>query len=121
MPRILFATAAALVFATAAQGAETVSFKEDVMPILQFRCQECHLPGGEGFEESGFDVSSYESVMKGTRFGAMVVPGDAQTSNLMVLLDGKAKGIRMPHGKKKLTTCDRDLIRSWIHQGAKDN
>jgi hypothetical protein len=26
-----------------------------------------------------------------------------------------------PHGKKRLSTCDRDAIRSWINEGAKDN
>lgn len=99
----------------------TVSFSEDVLPVLQIRCQLCHQPGGEGFEKSGFDVGSYDGVMKGTKFGAMVIPGDPATSNLMILLDGKAKGIQMPHGKKKLSTCDRDMIRTWIREGAKNN
>jgi hypothetical protein len=27
----------------------------------------------------------------------------------------------MPHGKTKLSICDRDAIREWIRQGAKDN
>jgi hypothetical protein len=26
-----------------------------------------------------------------------------------------------PHGKKKLSTCDRDAIRAWIREGAKNN
>ena len=29
------------------------------------------MPGGEGAAQSGFDVSSYQSVMKGTEFGPM--------------------------------------------------
>jgi hypothetical protein len=29
--------------------------------------------------------------------------------------------LRMPHGNKKLSTCDRDAIRNWIRQGAKNN
>lgn len=99
----------------------TVSFSEDVLPVLQIRCQSCHQPGGEGFEKSGFDVGTYDGVMKGTKFGSMVVPGEPATSNLMILLDGKAKGIQMPHGKKKLSTCDRDMIRTWIREGAKNN
>jgi len=98
-----------------------VSFQDDVMPILQIRCLMCHQPGGEGFEKSGFDLRTYDSLMKGTRFGPMVIPGDADTSNLMVLIDGKAKGIQMPHGKRKLSICDRDLIRTWIRDGAKNN
>ena len=42
---------------------------------------------------------TYAGVMKGTKFGAMVTPGDPDTSNLMWLLDWKASPeIRMPHG-----------------------
>jgi hypothetical protein len=44
-----------------------------------------------------------------------VIPRDPEGSNLMWLLDRQASpAVRMPHGKKKLSTCDRDAIRSWI-------
>jgi hypothetical protein len=52
----------------------------------------------------------------------MVIPGDPDSSNLMRLLDWRASPeLRMPHGKKKLSTCDRDAIRTWIRQGAPNN
>ncbi len=99
-----------------------LSFKEDVFPILQGRCFQCHQSGGEGYEKSGLDLHTYEGVMKGTKYGPMVIPGDPDTSNLMRLLDWKtAPEIRMPHGKKQLSSCDRDAIREWIRQGAKNN
>lgn len=99
-----------------------MSFAEDVVPILKGRCQGCHQPGGEGFEKSGLDLSSYEGLMKGTKFGKMVIAGDPDTSNLMWLLDWRASPtLRMPHGKKKLSTCDRDAIRKWIREGANNN
>ena len=101
---------------------EPVSFSEDVQPILQIRCAVCHQPGGDGLEKSGLDLTSHAGLMKGTKHGPMIVPGDPVTSNLMVLIDGKAdKSLQMPHGKKKLSSCDRDLIRKWIKQGAKNN
>lgn len=99
-----------------------VSFSEDILPLLKFRCSSCHQPGGEGYEKSGFDVTSYQGVMKGTKYGPMVIPGDPDTSNLMLLLDWRASAeLRMPHGKKQLSLCDRDAIRTWIWDGAKDN
>jgi mono/diheme cytochrome c family protein len=103
--------------------AETqVTFSEDVFPIFKGRCANCHQPGAEGFEKSGLDLTSYAGVMKGTKFGAMVIARDPDGSNLMWLLDWRAKPeLRMPHGKKKLSICDRDAIRIWIRQGAKDN
>jgi mono/diheme cytochrome c family protein len=105
-----------------AKGAPTVSFKEDVLPIFKGRCVECHAPGGKGFEASGLNLQDYPGVMKGTKFGPMVIAGDAQGSSLMALLDWRvAPQIRMPHGTKKLSTCDRDAIRRWIQEGALNN
>ena len=99
-----------------------VSFSEDILPLLKFKCGACHLPGGEGYEKSGFEVTSYETVMKGTKFGAMIIPSDADASSLMRLLDWRvSEDIRMPHGKKQLSICDRDLIRTWIFDGAKND
>jgi len=98
------------------------SFKEDVMPIFVGRCVSCHQPGGEGFEKSGLDLTSYAGVMKGTKFGPMVIPGDPESSNLMLLLDWRASPeLRMPHDMKQLNSCDRNDIRAWIREGAKDN
>jgi mono/diheme cytochrome c family protein len=101
---------------------QAMSFSEDVLPVFRGRCFGCHQPGAEGFDKSGLDLTSYEGLMKGTKFGAMVVPGDPDSSNLMWLLDWRASPeVRMPHGKRKLSTCDRDAIRTWIREGAKNN
>ena len=109
-------------FSTPVQAIETVSYSEDISPIIQIRCLSCHQPQGDGYEKSGLDLRTYEGLMKGTKFGPMVIPGDAFVSNLMVLIDGRANSsVRMPHGKKKLTSCDKDLFRWWINQGALDN
>jgi hypothetical protein len=102
--------------------APRVSFSEDVLPLLKFKCSSCHQAGGEGYEKSGMDLTSYQGVMKGTKFGPMVVPGDPEASNLMRLLDWRVSAeLRMPHGKKQLSICDRDTVRTWIFDGAKDN
>jgi hypothetical protein len=102
--------------------APRVSFSEDVLPLLKFKCSSCHQAGGEGYEKSGMDLTSYQGVMKGTKFGPMVVPGDPEASNLMRLLDWRVSAeLRKPHGKKQLSICDRDTVRTWIFDGAKDN
>jgi hypothetical protein len=103
-------------------GKQTVSFAEDVFPIFKGRCNDCHRPGGPGYEISGLDLTTYDGLIKGTHHGPMVIPGDPDSSNLMWLLDWRASPqVRMPHGKKKLSTCDRDEIRQWIREGAKNN
>jgi hypothetical protein len=101
---------------------EIVSFKEDILPLLKWRCSSCHESGGAGYEKSGLDLTSYAGVMKGTKFGPMVIPREPESSNLMLLLDWRVSpALRMPHGKKQLSSCDRTSIRTWIRQGAKDN
>ncbi|MBF0294155.1 MAG: hypothetical protein HQL96_03120 [Magnetococcales bacterium] len=97
-----------------------VSFAEDVFPILQYRCLECHKAGAPGVAFSGLNLESYEGLMKGTRYGPVVVPGNAMVSNLNVLVEGRA-GIRMPHNRKRLTPCEIDILRNWVNQGAKND
>jgi mono/diheme cytochrome c family protein len=99
-----------------------VSFQEDILPVFQVRCASCHSRDGEGYKASGLDLTSYQAVLTGTKFGPMVIPGDPDSSNLMRLLDWRASPeLRMPHNKKQLSVCDRNSIRTWIRQGAKDN
>ena len=108
--------------AAPAPKAPTVSFAEDILPLLKWRCAGCHEAGGEGAEKSGLNLTTYEGVMKGTKFGPMVIPKDPRSSNLMLLLDWRAApALRMPHSKKRLSICDRDSIRTWIGEGALDN
>ena len=102
-----------------AQHAQT-SYAEDVAPILKGYCVSCHQPGGEGYTASGFDLTSYDGLMKGTKFGPMVIAGKPDSSNIIVLIDGKAQ-LRMPYGHKALPSCLRDTIYSWIFQGAKND
>jgi len=97
-----------------------MSYAEDIAPIFKGWCVSCHEPAGEGFKASGLDLTSYEGLMKGTKFGPMVIPGQPDNSNLMVLIEGKAK-IRMPFGHNALPNCLRNNIWSWIFQGAKNN
>ena len=102
--------------------AEHANFKDEVFPIIQNYCVECHQPGGEGYEESGLDMRTYEAIMKGTKHGPIVVPGDAFLSNLNVLIEGRAAHhLRMPYHGKELTKWERLMIRRWVNRGAKNN
>lgn len=101
---------------------EMVSFKEDVFPVLELRCLSCHKPGGPGYDASGLDLRTYSGLMKGTKHGPVVVPGSALTSNLTAVIDGRTQPeLRMPHNKKRMSKCERLLLRFWVNQGAKDN
>jgi hypothetical protein len=102
--------------------AQTVSFKDDVFPIIELRCLECHQPGGPGYEASGLDLRTYESLMKGTKYGAMVIPNNPTESNLLAVVEHRTSTeIRMPHNRKKLSKCEIQQLRFWISQGARNN
>jgi len=102
---------------------ETVSFSQDVRPILDQNCIACHQEGGEGFKASGFSMMTYEDLMRGTNAGPMVIAGDSLGSNMIVLMEGRADpSISMPHGAiKPVRKADIETIRVWIDQGAKNN
>ncbi len=107
---------------SAAVAQEAVSFKEDVYPILELRCMECHQPGGSGYETSGLDFRTYEALMKGTKYGPVVLPGRAMESNLITVIDHRTDPeIWMPHDRKRLSKCERLLVRFWVSQGAQNN
>jgi hypothetical protein len=104
---------------SSAANAET-SFSQDIFPIIEIRCLECHQPGGSGYEASGLDMRTYDGLMKGSNSGTMIVPGNVGESNILTMIEGRA-AIRMPHNEKRLSKCERIAFRSWVQQGAQDN
>ena len=107
-----------------------VSFTNQVKPILTSNCMKCHDGTGEGSKKSGFNVTSYETLMKGTKFGPVIVPGDSSSSTLFRLVAHKADPkIQMPpHHQDSMATKKLDpltkkqisIIKAWINQGAKN-
>lgn len=102
---------------------QPVSFSQDVRPILDANCLACHQAGGQGYEASGLSMASYEDLMAGTEAGPMVIAGDVEGSNLLVLMEGRADpSISMPHGSLKPVPSEEiEVIRAWIAQGANNN
>jgi len=113
---------AAISSAGAASAQGQISFKEDVFPILELRCLECHQPEGAGYEASGLDLRTYEGLMKGTKHGPIVVPRSAMTSNLITVIDGRTDpALHMPLQRRRMSKCERLMLRTWVNQGANNN
>lgn len=108
-----------------------VSFNKDIKPILVANCLTCHDGSGEGSSASGFSVQTYDSVMKGTRFGPVIIPGSSESSTLYRMVAHKVDlSIQMPphHNESlakgredALTPRQIEFIQKWIDQGAKNN
>ena len=92
----------------------TVSFANDVFPIIESRCIGCH--GGERTQE-GLDLKTHASLMSGSNNGPVVTPGDATNSLLVELVTTQ----KMPKRGPKLTPPQVQLITDWVNQGALDN
>lgn len=98
-----------------------VSFQNDIDPILSDKCLKCHKPpNGTGYVLTGLNMESYETLMKGTIFGTVIIPGDSKRSVINKLTEGRAgESMRMPHGNaKKLTAEEVKLLSLWVNQGA---
>jgi len=120
--RMLIVTLLPLAIATGCGQNRTVSFQSDVTPILKKNCYECHTNDGDGYKKSGLSMENYETLMKGTKFGPVVVPGNSVSSTLARLVQGKASPeINMPHKRDALPEAEAKVIVQWIDQGAKNN
>lgn len=107
-----------------------VSFINEVSPIFKESCVSCH-DSGEGAKNSGLVLTTYESLMEGTKFGPVVIPESAISSTLYLVISHKVDSkIQMPpHHKDKyamgegaaLSKDDIEIIKIWIDQGAKNN
>jgi len=91
-----------------------VSFTNDILPIFNSRCANCH--GGNRTEE-GLNLLSYATIMSGSKNGAVVSPGEADHSLLVEMLLSQ----EMPKRGPKLTPIQIQPIIDWINEGALDN
>src|SRR5207249_4564959 len=67
-------------------GAATVSFVNDVAPILNARCGGCHVRNARG----QFSMATFENLMKGPmKSGKVIFPGDVKNSVLIEKVEQK--------------------------------
>ena len=91
-----------------------VSFKENVLPIFEQHCAECH---GDTDPEEQLQVTTYRTLIVGSQNGPVIEPGDPDNSYLVkMVVDGK-----MPKKGDKLSQQEIDVIVAWIAAGAEDN
>jgi len=98
-----------------------IGYRDDIEPVLQQKCLECHLPpDGEGYVSTGLSLRSYDALMDGTMFGMVIIPGDSRRSVLNKLVEHRAGALKgMPPGSvKTLTDEEIELFRLWVDQGA---
>lgn len=97
--------------------AEANAFEDVVQPMLGQRCEGCHNPDKR---ESGLDLTSFDSVMKGGEGGRVVVPGNSSQSELLrrITVDPASDEFMPAEGKTPLTAQQTQIIEWWIAAGA---
>ncbi len=99
---------------TASSAGTTVSFENDILPILTARCAfvGCHVAGGP----DNLDFSTYQTLKKGGADGPVIIPGNPNESDIIEeIVSG-----RMPPGGPPLTDAQIQLFIDWINEGAMD-
>jgi uncharacterized membrane protein len=91
-----------------------VSFAEQIQPIFEARCVECH---GEESTELGLRLDSYEGVMAGSDYGTIVEVGDAAGSLIIDMIESGD----MPEDGDPVLPEELELIKTWISEGAENN
>ena len=84
-----------------------VSYKDDILPILQNNCYECHAAS---VATAGIILEGYDNVKEKADDGRLVgvtsrLPGFPQ----------------MPFGRPKLPACELLKIKKWVEAGAPNN
>ena len=91
--------------------AEEVHFREQVAPIFQRHCLECH---NDTDKEGDLSLQSRQQALS----GGVIEPGNSEASRLLeviVPMDGQAE---MPPDREPLTQEEILVIRKWIRAGA---
>lgn len=88
---------------------------QSVASVLQQRCVMCH--SGET-APLGLQLGDYESLMRGSVNGPVVLPSDPDGSALVHRIRGTAQP-RMPLAGSPLADTDIELITAWIAIGAR--
>jgi cytochrome c553 len=94
-----------------AAGPGTISFTKDVAQIIVTRCGGCHVRNARG----DLSMASYEALMKGSKAGKVVFPGDATGSVIIEKIEGK----EMPPSGAGIPDAELARLKTWVTEGAK--
>ena len=99
---------------------QQVSYRNDITPILNKKCIECHAqPDGNGYRTTGLVMYSYDGLMAGSVYGPIVIAGDSQRSVLNMLVEGRAGNVRrnLHNSGNALTDDEVEKFKAWVEQG----
>ena len=88
-----------------------ISFSKDIAPWMVEQCSRCHINA----ERGGFSLATYTALIKGSKGGVVLFPGDPVGSRLVETIETGD----MPRSGKKVTAENIAKLKQWITEGAK--
>ncbi|WP_437226638.1 c-type cytochrome domain-containing protein [Planctomicrobium sp. SH661] len=95
---------------------DAVSFMKDVAPLIVGRCVQCH---GEDNPRNGLRLDRFIGWRTGGKSGPLLTPGNALRSLITLRVNAPEGKGRMPANGAALTAEEKEVLTSWINQGAK--
>lgn len=92
---------------------EKVTYQDNILPLVQANCAKCH---NADKKKADLDLTSFQSLMKGSGSGAIVTSGNVDGSKVWRSLT-HAEEPFMPPNSPKLPDKDLDLFKQWIAGG----
>ncbi|MCX6849560.1 MAG: DUF1549 domain-containing protein, partial [Verrucomicrobia bacterium] len=99
----------------AAAPALAVDFDQDIRPLLQQHCVECH---GEKKQKGELRLDAKLFALKGGHDGLAIVAGDITKSLLLQRVKSTDDDERMPPKGEPLSPAQIALVHAWIQAGA---
>ncbi|MEM6910591.1 MAG: c-type cytochrome domain-containing protein [Verrucomicrobiota bacterium] len=96
--------------------ARSISYQQEVVPVLQAHCYGCH---GAEKDKGGLRLHTPEVIRAGGRYGEVVVAGDPERSSLYYLTILPADDPDVMPGKGEVLSLEQtEILRKWVEQGA---
>lgn len=99
---------------------QQIDFDESILPLISDRCFQCHGPD-EAARESGLRLDTREGAFAAGDSGELaIVPGNPTDSAIYQRITSDDPDLVMPPPESGLSLQaeEKDLLRSWIEQGA---
>lgn len=96
--------------ALTAQGADKVTYDDQILPIFRNACLNCHNPDKK---KAGLDLSTYQATLQGSENGKVLESGNAGASLLFKCVK-QTEDPKMPPKGDKLSEAELALVEKWI-------
>jgi Protein of unknown function (DUF1553)/Protein of unknown function (DUF1549)/Planctomycete cytochrome C/NPCBM/NEW2 domain len=104
-----------LLILMAASSVQAVDFDQDIRPLLEQRCVECH---GTRKQKGELRLDAKVFAFKGGQDGAAILAGDAEKSPLYQRIVSMQDDARMPPKGDPLLPVQIEKVKAWIQSGA---